>query len=415
MTSRRSAHVARGVATAHPIEVVRAEGARIWDADGKEYLDFIGGIGVVNVGHNHPRVVQAVREQMDRLTHACFQVASYAPYVDLAERLNALVGGSSPNKTLLLTTGAEAVENAIKIARASTNRPAVVAFDGGFHGRTLMGMTLTTTGSLYRQNFGPFAPEIYHAPFPNALHGVSVDSALASLEHLFATRVSSDRVAALLVEPQLGEGGFLPAPPRFLQELRRIATEHGIVLVLDEIQTGFGRTGQMFGFQHSGIEPDVVTLAKSLAGGLPLSAVVGKAEIMDAPLPGGLGGTYAGNPLACAAALAVLDIFDEESLLERSHALGEQLRAGLLALQTRFPRIAEVRGLGSMLAIEWRGANPAEHTQRVIDAARARGLLLLRCGPDKNVIRFLAPLIATAGDISRALAILESAAADADQ
>ncbi|WP_394824210.1 aspartate aminotransferase family protein [Pendulispora albinea] len=442
---RRQASVARGVATAHPIEVVRAEGARVWDANGKEYLDFIGGIGVVNVGHNHPRVVRAMRLQLERFTHVCFQVATYAPYVELAERLDALVSGArsqplpssrasssqplsssrgafsqplpSPSssraayKTLLLTTGAEAVENAVKIARAYTNRPAVIAFDGGFHGRTLLGMTLTATGSLYRQNFGPFAPEVYHAPFPHALHGVSTEAALRALEHLFATRVPRDRVAAFLVEPQLGEGGFVPAPPEFLKELRRLATAYGIVLVLDEIQTGFGRTGRMFAFQHFGIEPDLMTLAKSLGGGLPLSAVVGKAEIMDAPAPGGLGGTYSGNPLACAAALAVLDVFEEEGLLERSQALGAQLHAGLTGLQSRFPRVAEVRGLGCMLAIELssEGESAVELTQRILDEARARGLLLLRCGPHKNAIRFLPPLNAMRDDIDRALAILEGA------
>ncbi len=404
----RHLHVPRGLATAHPISAVKARGARLWDDQGKEYLDFVGGIGVMNVGHGHPKVLAAVRAQLEQFGHVCFQVVSYQPYLELAQRLDALVGGGKPYKSLLLTSGAEAVENAVKIARAHTNRPAIIAFRGGFHGRTLMGMTLTSSGAAYRQSFGPFAPEVYHGLYPYALRGITTEQALLGLQQLFDIYVRPDRVAAFVVEPQLGEGGFVPAPPKFLQELRRIADQHGIVLVLDEIQTGFGRTGRMFGFQHSDIEPDLVTLAKSLGAGFPLSAVVGKADIMDAPEPGGLGGTYGGSPIACAAALAVLDVFEEEGLVQRAEALGQRLRAGLQRLQAQVPYIAEVRGLGAMLAMELSGENAAAMAQGVIDAARDRGLLLLKCGPDKNVIRFLPPLTATDEDIDRALSILEA-------
>jgi 4-aminobutyrate aminotransferase/(S)-3-amino-2-methylpropionate transaminase len=414
IAEERARQVARGVATAHPIVVARAEGARLWDEQGNEYLDFVGGIGALNVGHNHPRVVRAVQAQIERLSHTCFQVALYAPYVHLAERLNRLVGGSRPCKALLLTTGVEAIENALKIARAYTNRPAIVAFTGGFHGRTLMGMTLTTTGHAYRQNFGPFAPEVHHAPFPDEYRGWTSERALQALDQLFASQVAPDRVAAVVIEPQLGEGGFVPAPVPFLRELRRRTGEHGIVLVVDEIQSGFGRTGRMFAFEHYGIEPDLVTLAKSLGGGLPLSAVVGRAEMMDAPEPGGLGGTYAGNPLACAAALAVLDVFEDEGLVQRGEQLGRQLRRGLLRLQERFAPIGDVRGWGAMLALELvkdrAGREPdAGLTQRVVDGARERGLLLLKCGLAKNVIRVLVPLVATQEEIEQGLGILEAA------
>ena len=299
---RRQANVARGVMTAHPVNLERAQGAHVWDQTGRQYIDFVGGIGVLNVGHCHPKVVAAATAQLGKLIHTCFQVAAYDPYVALAERLNSLVGGGrEPHKTVFLTTGAEATENAIKIARGFTNRPGVIAFRGGFHGRTLLGMSLTGMSQPYRQNFGPFAPDVYHTAFPDAYRGITTQRALESLDELFATAVTPDRVAAILIEPVQGDGGFLPVPNDFMLALRRIATAHGIVLIADEIQTGFGRTGMMFGFQHSGIDPDLVTVAKSLAGGLPLSAVVGKAHIMDAPSPGGLGGTYAGNPVACAA------------------------------------------------------------------------------------------------------------------
>ena len=305
----RQTAIPRGLGTAHPIIVARASGSQIWDVDAHEYIDFVGGIGVLNVGHSHPKVMQAVRAQLERLTHTCFQVAMYEPYLLLADRLNAIAPCSGPKKTLFLTTGAEAVENAVKIARAYTGRQAVIAFDLSFHGRTLMGMTLTGKAHPYRQNFGPFAPEIYHAPYPYTYRGWTAERSLEALQNLFLTSVTPEQVAAIIIEPVLGEGGFVPAPPEFLQALREICDIHGILLIADEIQSGFGRTGRMFAVEHSGVTPDLITVAKSMAGGLPLAAVIGRAEVMDAPEPGGLGGTYAGNPVACAAGLAVLDVF----------------------------------------------------------------------------------------------------------
>jgi 4-aminobutyrate aminotransferase / (S)-3-amino-2-methylpropionate transaminase / 5-aminovalerate transaminase len=411
----RAEHVARGVAETHPIFVARAEGTRVWDTEGREYLDFIGGIGVLNTGHCHPRVMAAVRRQLDAFTHTCFQVASYDGYVELAARLNRLVGGG-PNKTLLLTTGVEATENAVKIARAATNRAGVVAFHGGFHGRTLLGLALTASSTGYRQNFGPFAPEVYHAPFPYEYRGIGTAEALAALQYLFDSRIAPAQVAAIIVEPQLGEGGFVPAPVDFLREVRRLCTAHGIVFIADEIQTGFGRTGRMFAYEHYGIEPDLVTLAKSLGGGLPLSAVVGKASIMDAPAVGGLGGTYAGNPVACAAALAVLDVFEEEHVLEQAQRQAETTRAALDALKAHHPQVGDVRGLGAMQAIEI--VRPADRAadsssaQQIVELARSRGLLLLKSGTYKNVIRLLPPLTTPPADLQRGLDILGGACAE---
>jgi 4-aminobutyrate aminotransferase/(S)-3-amino-2-methylpropionate transaminase len=414
----REQNVARGVATAHPIMVSRAEGARVWDVDGKEYLDFVGGIGVLNVGHVHPKVVAAATAQLQRLTHAAFQVAAYESYVTLTERLNALVGRGRPTKSALFTSGAEAIENAVKIARAFTKRSAVIAFDGAFHGRTMLGLSLTASNSTYQQNFGPFAPDIYHTPFPYEYHGWTSARALDALQELFATRMAADRVAAILIEPQQGEGGFVPAPPEFMRELRQLTEKHGIVLIVDEIQTGFGRTGEMFAFEHLGIEPDLVAVAKSLAGGFPLSGVVGRADVIDAPAPGGLGGTYGGNPVACAAALAVLDIFEEEKLLERARTIGGRIRAGLTDLQSRNAAIGDVRGLGAMLAIELvedRGtkAPATQLVQRTIERARHHGLLLLNCGSHKNVIRVLVPLVATMAQVEEGLRILETSLGEA--
>lgn len=414
LISERDQHVARGVATAHPIVVTKAQGGYLWDAGGRRYLDFVGGIGVQNVGHNHPKVVAAAQAQLQRVTHTAFQVVSYEPYIALAARLNRLVGGDAPHKSVFFTTGAEAVENAIKIARAYTNRPAVIAFQGGFHGRTLLGVTLTGMSQPYRQNFGPFPPEIHHAQFPDTYRDVSIEHSIHALEELFATQVAPDRVAAILVEPVQGDGGFRPAPPEFLRALRAITDRHGIVLIVDEIQAGFGRTGTMFGFQHANIQPDLVTVAKSLAGGFPLSGVVGKAHIMDAPTPGGLGGTYGGNPVACAAALAVLDVIEEERLLQRSIKLGQQLEEGLNALKQRHPQIGDVRGIGFMRAIEFvtdpRSRAPdAEITQRVIDCAREKGLLVIKCGIHRNVIRFLGPLVCDEADVAEALCIIGEA------
>jgi 4-aminobutyrate aminotransferase/(S)-3-amino-2-methylpropionate transaminase len=414
LLAERERAIPRGVLTAHPVVLARGEGAQVVDADGRRYLDFVGGIGVLNVGHNHPRVVAAVRAQLDEMTHTAFQVAAYEPYIELATRLNALIGAGRPYKSVLFTTGAEAVENAIKIARGYTNRPGVIAFTGGFHGRTLLGMTLTGMSQPYRQNFGPFAPDIYRAPYPDAYRGCSTEQALQALEDLFTTDIPADRVAAMIIEPVQGDGGFRPAPVEFLQALRALATRHGIVLILDEIQTGFGRTGTMFGYEHAGIEPDLVTIAKSLAGGFPLSAVVGKAAIMDAPNPGGLGGTYGGNAIACVAALAVLDAFEQDGLLERAQALGAQLRTGLNDLATRHLGIGDVRGTGFMLAVECVSDRATQTpdaalAQRVIDAARESGLLVIKCGLHRNVIRFLCPLVASDADIASALAILDAA------
>ncbi|TFY86854.1 4-aminobutyrate--2-oxoglutarate transaminase [Pseudomonas kairouanensis] len=413
---QREQFVPRGLVTAHPLVIDRAQGAELWDVDGKRYLDFVGGIGVLNIGHNHPKVVAAVQAQLQKVSHACFQVVAYQPYLDLAQRLSEMVGGKEAYKAAFFTSGAEAVENAVKIARAHTNRSAVIAFRGGFHGRTLLGTTLTGMSQPYKQNFGPFAPEVFHTPYPNAYRGVTSEVALNALDELLATQVAPERVAAIIIEPVQGDGGFLTAPPEFLKALRALADKHGIVLILDEIQTGFGRTGTWFGFQHSGIQPDLVTVAKSLAGGLPLSGVVGKAHIMDAPLPGGLGGTYGGNALACAAALAVIDAFEHEQLLARSQVLGERLRQGLLGLQARYPNIGDVRGTGFMLAIELIKTDSArtpdaDLNQQVIDAARAGGLLVIKCGVHRNVLRFLAPLVATEAQIDDALQILDAALA----
>ena len=416
----RERYVPRGLATTHSIFVARAEGTRVWDAGGQEYLDFTSGIGVLNTGHRHPRIVRAVHEQLERVMHTCFQVTMYESYVELAARLCGLVGDSpqDPYKAVLFTTGTEAIENAIKIARAYTKRPAVVAFSGGFHGRTLLSLSMTSSSPAYRQNFGPFAPDIHHSPFPDEYRGWTTDTALEALQQLFDTRVAPDQVAAIIIEPQQGEGGFVPAPPVFLQRLRALTERLGIVFIADEIQSGFGRTGKMFGYQHAAIEPDLIAIAKSLAAGMPLSAVVGKAAIMDAPLAGGLGGTYAGNPLACAAALAVLDIFEAEALVERAVQLGAQIRTALVRLQARAPSIGDVRGLGCMLAMEFvkdRSTKEADAdaAQRVIEDARDHGLLLIRCGPHKNVVRLLPPLTATTEEIARGLEILDRAVRDA--
>ncbi|WP_439856153.1 4-aminobutyrate--2-oxoglutarate transaminase [Pseudomonas yamanorum] len=413
---QRDQFVPRGLVTAHPLVIDRAQGAELWDVDGKRYLDFVGGIGVLNIGHNHPKVVAAVQAQLQKVSHACFQVVAYQPYLDLAQRLCEMVGGQEAYKAAFFTSGAEAVENAVKIARAHTNRSAVIAFRGGFHGRTLLGTTLTGMSQPYKQNFGPFAPEVFHTSYPNAYRGVTSELALKALDELLATQVAPERIAAIIIEPVQGDGGFLAAPAEFLQALRALADKHGIVLILDEIQTGFGRTGTWFGYQHAGIQPDLVTVAKSLAGGLPLSGVVGKAHIMDAPLPGGLGGTYGGNALACAAALAVISAFEQEQLLERGQRLGERLRRGLLDLQARYPRIGDVRGTGFMLAIELIQDDPArtpdaDLNQRLIDEARAGGLLVIKCGVHRNVLRFLAPLVTSEAQIDEALAILDGALA----
>jgi len=413
---QRDQFVPRGIVTAHPLVIDHAQGSELWDVDGKRYLDFVGGIGVLNIGHNHPNVVKAVQNQLTKVTHACFQVAAYQPYIELAKRLSQMIGAEVAHKAVFFTSGAEAVENAIKIARAHTNRPAVIAFRGGFHGRTLLGTTLTGMSQPYKQNFGPFAPEVFHTPYPNEYRGFTGEMALAALHELLATQVAPDRIAAIIIEPVQGDGGFLAAPVEFLKALRALTEKHGIVLILDEIQTGFGRTGKMFGFQHAGIQPDLVTVAKSLAGGFPLSGVVGRAQIMDAPLPGGLGGTYGGNALACAAALAVIDTYEAEKLVERGQVLGERLHCGLLKLQARYPQIGDVRAAGFMVAIELikndaQRSPDADLTQQLIDEARMGGLLIIKCGVYRNVLRFLAPLVTTDAQIDEALSILDQALA----
>lgn len=414
LQARKAAAVAQGVST-RGIYAVRAENAEIWDVDGRRYLDFAAGIAVTNTGHRHPRVMAAVAEQAAAFTHTCFHVAPYEGYVRLAERLNALTPGDFPKKTALLTTGVEAVENAVKMARAYTGRSGIIAFSGAFHGRTLLGMALTGKIAPYKKGFGAMPPEIIHTPFPNAFHGVSEADAIAALERIFASSLDPERVAALIIEPVQGEGGFNVTPFGFLRTLREICDRHGIVLIADEVQAGMARTGRMYGFNHSGVVPDLVTMAKGLAGGFPLSAVTGRADIVDAPLPGGLGGTYAGNPLAIAAAHAVLDILEEEGLCARAEAVGTIIRDRLTALAARqgMACIGDVRGLGAMNAFELVSdratrAPAADLTRAVVAEAEARGLILLSCGTRYNVIRLLPPLTIPVAQVHEALDILEA-------
>ncbi len=411
---RRNAAVPRGLANAMPVYVDRAENAELWDVEGNRFIDFAGGIAVLNTGHRHPKIVEAVKAQLDRFTHTCAMVTPYESFVTLAERLNALVPGPTPKKTAFFTTGAEAVENAVKIARAHTGRPGVIAFSGAFHGRTLLAMALTGKVVPYKVGFGPFPAEVYHAPFPNAYRGVSVQDSLKALEQLFKSDVDATRVAAIIVEPVQGEGGFNIAPPEFLQALRKICDDNGILLIIDEIQTGFARTGKMFAIEHSGVEPDLMTMAKSLAGGFPLSAVTGKADIMDAPIPGGIGGTYAGNPLATTAALAVLDVIEEEKLIQRSNDLGERIagRFRTMAKRNTLSVIGDVRNLGAMIAMELvkdrDTKEPApELTKALVAKAAEKGLVLLSCGTYGNVIRILVPLTASDALVDEGLDIIE--------
>ena len=411
LLASRASEIPRGVGNTHPIFVERAAGARLWDADGNEYIDFVGGIGVLNVGHAHPRVRRAVEEQLERFTHTCFQVAMYDSYVELARRLNLLAPGDSKKKTLLLTTGAEATENAVKIARDATGRQAVIAFHHGFHGRTLLALTMTGKSQPYKQHFGPFCSEVYHAPYPYEYRGWNTERSIAALGQVFESVVAPDRVAAIIIEPVLGEGGFVPAPPEYLRELRRIASANGILLICDEIQSGFGRTGKMFACEHAGVEPDMITVAKSIAGGLPLAAVIGRADVMDSPGPGGLGGTYAGNPLACAAALATLDIIEEERLLERAAEVGARVEASLRSVQRRHTSVGDVRGIGAMIGVEFTDGGAAGEpsiAKRVVTEARSRGLLLMPAGAKGNVIRVLVPLVITDDELALALSRLEA-------
>jgi 4-aminobutyrate aminotransferase/(S)-3-amino-2-methylpropionate transaminase len=410
---RLTATVASPLAITFPLVAATARGATITDLDGNTFLDFAGGVGCLNVGHSHPQVVQAAQEQLEHFSHTDFTVVPYENYATLAERLLARVPIRGPLKAAFFNAGSEAVENAVKFARAFTGRHAVIGFEGAFHGRTYLSLALTSRTNPYKQGLGPFAPEVYRVPFPNAFRGPTAGEALAALRRAFSTLVAAEDVAAIVFEPVQGEGGFIPAPREFVEGLREICDEHGIVLVCDEVQSGFGRTGRFFAIEHFGVEPDLITVAKSIAMGLPLSGVVGRAEIMDAPLPGGVGGTYVGNPVAIAAALAVLDVIDEEGLVERSAAIGESMRSRLESWQARWPQIGDVRGLGGMLAVELvqdEDKVPAtELASRVVAEAMARGLLLLKAGVAGNCIRVLVPLVVSDGELEEALDVWEAA------
>ncbi len=407
LMARKAAATPRGVGVMGTFFADRAQGAELWDVQGQRYIDFAGGIAVMNVGHGHPKVVAAIEAQVKRFTHTCYQVVPYESYVALAEKLNQLTPGTHAKKTALFSTGAEAVENAVKIARAYTRRSGVIAFGGAFHGRSMFAVALTGKVAPYKTGFGPFPPEIYHAPFP--CHCASLAEVKKAVQHLFKADIEPSRVAAIVFEPVQGEGGFNVIQPEAVTWLRELCDEHGIVLIADEVQTGFGRTGKMFAMEHFGVIPDLMTIAKSLAAGTPLSAVTGRAEIMDAPAPGGLGGTYAGNPLAIAAAHAVIDVMAEEKLPERGARLGDQLKALITGLKPRVPQIADVRGLGAMVAVEFSAADgqpDADFTRRVQSEAMKRKLILLTCGVNANVVRFLFPLTTTQPVFDEALAIV---------
>ncbi|MGJ8546294.1 MAG: 4-aminobutyrate--2-oxoglutarate transaminase [Sulfitobacter sp.] len=418
--ARRDAAVARGVASAAPIYAQRAENAELWDVEGNRFIDFVGGIGVLNTGHRHPKVIAAAKHQEDLYTHTSFQVVPYGPYIELAEKLNALAPGDAPKKTLLVTTGAEAVENAVKIARAATGRPGVIAFTGGYHGRTLLTLGMTGKVSPYKKDVGPFPADIFRAPFPSQRDGITVQDALTGLQNLFLTDAQPERVAAIIIEPVLGEGGYTPVPFEMMTALRDICDKHGILLIADEVQAGFGRTGKWFSIEHSGVVPDLITVAKSMAGGYPLAGVIGRADVMDAMAPGGLGGTYGGNPVACAAALAAIEVIEEEGLLARSMTMGAHLMARFAEIGARTApyRMWDVRGLGAMVAVEFvtdfeSGAPDADLTKRIIAHALQRGLLLLSCGMHGNAVRVMVPLTASDEIVEEGLAIFEASLAAA--
>jgi 4-aminobutyrate aminotransferase/(S)-3-amino-2-methylpropionate transaminase len=397
-----------------PVVVAEAQGATLTDVDGNTFIDFTGGVGCLNVGHSNPQVVAAAQEQLSRFSHTDFTIVPYEVYISLAERLCELAPVRKPAKAAFFNAGAEAVENAIKFARIHTGRPAVVAFEGGFHGRTLLALSLTSKTHPYKAGLGPFAPEVYRVPFPNEYRGPSAAEALEALERALVTQVAAETVAAIVIEPVQGEGGFVVAPPEFLRGVREICDEHGIVLVVDEVQTGFARTGRMWGIEHSGVEPDLVTVAKSIAAGLPLSGVIGSAEIMDAPGDSAIGGTYVGNPVAQAAALAVLDVIEEEGIVARAEAIGETIRGRMLGWQERWDVIGDVRGLGAMLAIELVSdreskAPDADIASRIVEEAAARGLLLLKSGIYSNCIRVLTPLVLLDAELDEALDVWEQA------
>ena len=421
LVARRAAATARGAAYLTPLAIASARGATVTDADGNRLLDFAGGIGTLAVGHNEASVVAAIHEQTDALIHMCAIVASYEPFVALAERLNEITPGAFAKKTLLLNSGAEAVEAAVKIARAHTGRAGIIVFEGAYHGRTNMTMAMTSKYALFKRGFGPFAPEIYRLPFPNPYRRPEalseeeyIQFAITQLEQALIAQVDPSAVAAIVLETVQGEGGFLPTPPRFLQRLRELCDEHGMLLVLDEVQCGFGRTGALFACEHYGVVPDLLVMAKSLAAGMPLAAVTGRAEVVDAPHPGGLGGTYSGNPLACAAALAAVAQIATPAFLARARAVGERLRAGLRRIEARYPNVGEVRGLGAMLVLELvqerASKEPApELTNAICAAALRRGLIVIRAGLFSNCVRFLPPLNISDAEIDEGLAVLEEA------
>ncbi len=412
LTARKNEAISRGVGMATQIYAQKAENSEIWDVEGRRYIDFAAGIAVVNTGHRHPRIIEAVKAQLDSFTHTCHQVVPYENYVALAERLNRAVPGDFPKKTIFATTGAEAVENAVKIARAATGRSAVIAFTGGFHGRTFMGMALTGKVAPYKVGFGQMVGDVFHVPFPVELHGMTLDHFHRILEKLFSSDVDPGRVAAIIIEPVQGEGGFYEAPQPLMRALRQICDSHGILLIADEVQTGFARTGKLFAMAHYDVAADLTTMAKGLAGGFPLSAVTGRADIMDAPGPGGLGGTYAGNPIGVAAAHAVLDIIEDEGLCDRANRLGARLKQRLDSLRAGVPQIADIRGLGYMVAVEFNAPNSSLPNPAFTNAVKAKalekGLILLTCGVYSNVIRFLSPITIQDAVFEEALDIVEA-------
>lgn len=405
LQQRKDDALPRGTGNLCQWYVEHAENATLRDGEGNSWIDFAGGIAVLNTGHRHPRIVQAIADQLEKFTHTAFQVTPYESYVALAERLNRVVPIAGKAKTAFFSTGAEAVENAVKVARAATRRHGIITFGNSFHGRTFMTMAMTGKVAPYKRDFGPMPASVWHARYPNSVTGISVDDALSSLQDIFTQDIAPQDVAAIVLEPIQGEGGFHVAPPEFFNRLRALADEHGILLIADEVQTGFARTGKLFAMDHYAVKPDLITMAKSLAGGMPLSAVSGRAEVMDAPGPGGLGGTYAGNPLAIASAHAVLDVIADEKLCERSQQLGAQLTDFLHSARSQCSSITDIRGLGSMIAVEFASAQTAQTIQQ---QAMARGLLLLTCGPQGNVIRFLYPLTIPDAQFGQALEILSS-------
>lgn len=425
LLARRQQFVARGVGSTMNVFAAKADGAIIEDVDGNRFIDFAGGIGTMNIGHARPEVTRAIAEQAARFTHTCFSVMMYEPYIALAERIVNIAPGNFPKKAIFFNSGAEAIENAVKIARYATGRPAIITFDYAFHGRTLMTMTMTSKVKPYKDRFGPFAPEVYHAPYPysfrlNMTPQEASDYCIAQLEHMFVGEVEPEKVAAIIIEPVQGEGGFVVAPPGFLTALKALCAKYGILFVADEIQSGFCRTGQMFAVQHDGVEPDLMVIAKSMGAGMPISGVVGRADIMDAPPPGTLGGTYSGNPVACAAALAVLDLYEREDLAARSRQIGMTVTERFLKFQERFPFIGEVRGLGGMVAMELvkdrTTKEPDSHAASdVLAAAHHRGLVLIKAGMYDNVIRVLVPLCVTDEQLQQGLDILEEACATVAQ